>query len=1069
MPTLRPCADDSPDGTSRTGSDGKHGTARTGSDAADGTSRTGSDGADGTSSSDGADGTSSCDGTSASNSTSSCDGTSASNSNSVGASNSDGASNSNGGTSASNSNSDGASNSNSDGTSDGTSDSTSDSATNGRHTSVFTDLNSFRVFHGEGMSIASAQQRLSLQDNYLEGSTANDTQQLQQPEGKQDDDAAEEGIQSRVAVTLARKMPGVMTLQNNYRSGLMLALAIASPGKQSVWHRVCSYFFAMAKALEVHPVSLCMDHKELLVPDGDCRLIKPNLLRDRGWKQMTGGGFIQSHHKALIESGHKLITKDWGDLRDWLNQGFAHNGTSVLGFGDAPTLGDMETVFRKNNCIIRNLVFSWKDAHTNVNTWDEVVVWMGSNMRAAVTEMEFTRIWKGKFVSNVAVLRAQSGDAEEGEEKEEKEESEEESEEKGQSEEDEEEPKRKGPINRKRLAERQDSSQSSNHSSSEGSLTEPEVSPPNQVGVPDSVGSPEQHADDPSTLSSPSMGGQATEGAVGHGVVTPPRATVGRRRRKKKRKNNRHLSLQRQLPLQRTEQAPQQEQVQVPQQEQEQDVAASVSVSVSMNDDNVDSARLHHHRNTTRNQRRPVRIVRVELTAAAQEGEAEEEPDYVDSDEEGIHDGENNIVMERGEWTQMVNTESYKMMGYQEDISVDEMETMNLKFQRILEERNNNDKALLDLIQYFGRTYGTKCLFHALRGACFSPTIIWTIYYCPPDRDLHEQDFVGLANRTELQPPEYFKNGNLVGFRKPHIWFQLMGQDILEVLELFFTGSKYAGFAPDRWFWEFRLLVMLEEIEKVERNKTHQEPDPELRKFAMLVCLVLSGGSKDKSCIFHTTALYKAGLLTVDALSRVENKEKIKETIKANGFYRLKTRNLRLMCCKMKEEFHGKVPTTYQGLVTLTGVGPKTAYLMLNECFNQYAGIGCDSHVTRCCRALGLGATTRSNTPRFGSNHAEASLRTWVGRHQYPDINKLLGCCGQLFTQRIGLRASHCNQRLAEQIGVVLTSHFPKKYQIEMMFSIIANVRAHYMTLPRSQRYSGSDSVEVEVDGRVDG
>lgn len=79
----------------------------------------------------------------------------------------------------------------------------------------------------------------------------------------------------------------------------------------------------------------------------------------------------------------------------------------------------------------------------------------------------------------------------------------------------------------------------------------------------------------------------------------------------------------------------------------------------------------------------------------------------------------------------------------------------------------------------------------------------------------------------------------------------------------------------------------------------------------------------------------------------------IENDIRSTGFYRNKARNIKKSCRIILDKFNGKVPCTMDDLLTLAGVGRKTANVLLGNAFGT-PGITCDTHVIRLSRRLGL-------------------------------------------------------------------------------------------------------------------
>jgi endonuclease III len=79
----------------------------------------------------------------------------------------------------------------------------------------------------------------------------------------------------------------------------------------------------------------------------------------------------------------------------------------------------------------------------------------------------------------------------------------------------------------------------------------------------------------------------------------------------------------------------------------------------------------------------------------------------------------------------------------------------------------------------------------------------------------------------------------------------------------------------------------------------------------------------------------------------------IESDIRSTGFFRNKAVNIKGACTKIMEQYGGKVPGTMEELLTLPGVGRKTANCVLGDAFG-IPGITCDTHVIRLSRRLGL-------------------------------------------------------------------------------------------------------------------
>jgi len=119
----------------------------------------------------------------------------------------------------------------------------------------------------------------------------------------------------------------------------------------------------------------------------------------------------------------------------------------------------------------------------------------------------------------------------------------------------------------------------------------------------------------------------------------------------------------------------------------------------------------------------------------------------------------------------------------------------------------------------------------------------------------------------------------------------------------------------------------------------------------LLVATILSAQCTDERVNIVTKDLfvrYRRAADYADApLSQLE------KAIKSTGFFRNKAKSLQAACRDIVEKFDGKVPDTLDKLVTLAGVGRKTANVVLGNAFNTPA-IVTDTHVIRLVRLMGL-------------------------------------------------------------------------------------------------------------------
>jgi endonuclease-3 len=119
----------------------------------------------------------------------------------------------------------------------------------------------------------------------------------------------------------------------------------------------------------------------------------------------------------------------------------------------------------------------------------------------------------------------------------------------------------------------------------------------------------------------------------------------------------------------------------------------------------------------------------------------------------------------------------------------------------------------------------------------------------------------------------------------------------------------------------------------------------------LLVATILSAQCTDVRVNIVTKTLFKKYKSAADWANAPI--EQIEQDIKTTGFYRNKAANIQKACKKLIETFGGKVPATMEELLTLNGVGRKTANVILGNAFDT-PGVVCDTHVIRLSRRLGL-------------------------------------------------------------------------------------------------------------------
>lgn len=120
----------------------------------------------------------------------------------------------------------------------------------------------------------------------------------------------------------------------------------------------------------------------------------------------------------------------------------------------------------------------------------------------------------------------------------------------------------------------------------------------------------------------------------------------------------------------------------------------------------------------------------------------------------------------------------------------------------------------------------------------------------------------------------------------------------------------------------------------------------------LLVAVILSAQCTDKQVNIVTKKLFKK-YPTLTSYYEAKPKD-FQKDIYSTGFYKSKTRHILAAAQKIKKEYHGKIPRTMRELLTIPGVGRKTANVILGHLYNHVEGIAVDTHVRRLARKFHL-------------------------------------------------------------------------------------------------------------------
>ncbi|MBO5430789.1 endonuclease III [Methanocorpusculum sp.] len=151
--------------------------------------------------------------------------------------------------------------------------------------------------------------------------------------------------------------------------------------------------------------------------------------------------------------------------------------------------------------------------------------------------------------------------------------------------------------------------------------------------------------------------------------------------------------------------------------------------------------------------------------------------------------------------------------------------------------------------------------------------------------------------------------------------------------------------------------------------------------FELLIMTILSAQTTDVTVNGLRDELFSA-YPNAEALAAADQTE-VERIIHPAGFFRSKAKNIIGASKKLCTEFGGEIPQTIEELITLPGVGRKTANIVTNHGFHKAYGIAVDTHVKRLSQRLGFTKSTDPDT-------IEKDLTALLDRKWWEHVNYLL-------------------------------------------------------------------------------
>ena len=185
------------------------------------------------------------------------------------------------------------------------------------------------------------------------------------------------------------------------------------------------------------------------------------------------------------------------------------------------------------------------------------------------------------------------------------------------------------------------------------------------------------------------------------------------------------------------------------------------------------------------------------------------------------------------------------------------------------------------------------------------------------------------------------------------------------------------------------------ELPAVEKIAENSQDSP----FEVLIATMLSAQTRDAVTAAASARLFRAAR-TPKTMAALTEKQIIK-LIYPVSFYRNKAAHVKQTCRILVDTHHGRVPATMDELLTLPGVGRKTANLVLILSFRSRKNICVDTHVHRIANRLGW---VKTRTPE----ETERALYATTAERWWPYINLYLVTWGQNVCRPIYPRCGAC-------------------------------------------------------------
>nr|CAC16135.1 endonuclease III homologue [Arabidopsis thaliana] len=227
------------------------------------------------------------------------------------------------------------------------------------------------------------------------------------------------------------------------------------------------------------------------------------------------------------------------------------------------------------------------------------------------------------------------------------------------------------------------------------------------------------------------------------------------------------------------------------------------------------------------------------------------------------------------------------------------------------------------------------------------------------------------------------------------------------------TSVKTAGYPPENWVEVLEGIRQMRSsedapVDSMGCDKAGSFLPPTERRFAVLLGALLSSQTKDQVNNAAIHRLHQNGLLTPEAVDKADEST-IKELIYPVGFYTRKATYMKKIARICLVKYDGDIPSSLDDLLSLPGIGPKMAHLILHIAWNDVQGICVDTHVHRICNRLGWVSRPGTKQKTTSPEETRVALQQWLPKEEWVAINPLLVGFGQMICTPLRPRCEACS------------------------------------------------------------